>query len=166
MNGHILSEEEASAPVTESFLDEDLQKEDSSNFGIMAMRDTGGIPAIDHYNGTTYGKYSISAYSAIQFWDYESPKGKWAGKSNVNYDNPYLNRAIIAIDLFVSDLASLKAASMVTVGAITLAAMTWETVIGLIAAGGTAGAAAVTFITQYNGVNSDLESAVNYINMI
>jgi len=70
------------------------------------------------------------------------------------------------IDIFGADISSMDNARSTFIVAAGVAAVTWETVIGLIAAGGAAGAAAVAFFNAYNGASSDLAKAYNYVKLI
>ncbi|ARF69066.1 hypothetical protein B7C51_16505 [Paenibacillus larvae subsp. pulvifaciens] len=148
VNGKELSKEELKRPISS-----------------VATLDSGGAPAVCHYyDRSDYINYHFGCYSGVNI--YSKPTGSHIQKNASIYSGPYVQRAMSAIDIFGADISSMDNARSAFIVAAGVAAVTWETVIGLIAAGGAAGAAAVAFFNAYNGASSDLAKAYNYVKLI
>ncbi len=155
VNGKKLTNKELSQPVA---MDSQPQI-DSFSTSAVAASDNGGIPAISHYYGN-YTTYTLSTYSEL------SATLKASGshiQATGNINNSYVSNAKSAIDSFSSSYntmwASINAAGIAAAGG----AVTVETIIGAIVAGGAVATAATTAYNSYKNCNTQLSKAYNYI---
>jgi len=130
--------------------------------------DTGGIPAMSHYYSTSDLKnYSFGTYSDVKFDAFKPNYYMGPAGSNVQKSIPrthsLFNSAKSSIDSFKSnqdDYVYAIGSFLIASGTLGL---TWATIVGAIASGGAAAAAAGVVIAKFNSCKTDIGKAYNYV---
>lgn len=134
---------------------------------IQPMSDTGGYSQFCHYyDASDYTNYYFACYDDMSFTgvgDFQAvPTGNHVSK-NTTVSNTYFMPAKVTVDSFkdnMSDFVLNYASLILTLG---VAAVTWETILGVIASGTAAAILAVNVVNNWNDAEHDLEDAYGYI---
>ncbi|MNO34528.1 hypothetical protein D3C76_245650 [compost metagenome] len=139
----------------------------SSDLSLRSTTDTGGIPAISHYNSTKDLKvYNFSTYDDVKFNAFNAVLMSPAGNNITRTTSPshaFFNSAKSAVDNFYNDNQDYVFAISGFLVASGTALATWETIIGAIAGGGAAALAAIQVVTKFNDCKDDVSDAYLYI---
>lgn len=136
-----------------------------SSFSIM---DSGGVPEISHYyDDGSYNRYYFNSYSDIRIqWTMDiKPSGSHISKSALR-TNPMFYSAKSAVDSFEDNYDDYNFNVKATMIALGLTAISWETLVGAIAAGAAAGQTAAAAVDSYNDAKEDVNDAYSYINQL
>ncbi|WP_341281621.1 hypothetical protein [Paenibacillus sp. FSL H8-0537] len=135
--------------------------------GIAALNATGGVAAYSHYYSTSdYKKFTFATYSDVDFA--ADPDNLKASGSHVTKTVAptvlFFEAARSNIDMFSNDYTAYQAALASLAVALGAAIVTWSTVIGAIAGGAAASAAAGIAIDQFNSMENHIGQAYGYVN--
>lgn len=162
IDGEKLTEEELKQPITQESLDAPQSFSAPQSIILAAANDSGGIPEISHYYGN-YKTYNFFSYNDFKIWTSWGPDGSHVSKTNVSISGPYTSLAISNINAFATSHASMKYNLAQTLIALGVAAVTWETVVGLVGSGLTGAASAAGVVNDRSQARSSLKQAYNYI---
>ncbi|OMF27947.1 hypothetical protein BK134_19845 [Paenibacillus peoriae] len=82
-----------------------------------------------------YKTYNFFSYNDFKIWTSWGPDGSHVSKTNVPITGPYTSLVISNINAFATSHASMKYNLAQTLIALGVAAVTWETVVGLVGSG-------------------------------
>ncbi|MMZ60004.1 hypothetical protein D1872_220730 [compost metagenome] len=110
-----------------------------------------------------YKTYNFFSYNDFKIWTSWGPDGSHVSKTNVPITGLYTSLAISNINAFATSHASMKYNLAQTLIALGVAAVTWETVVGLVGSGLTGAASAAGVVNDRSQARSSLKQAYNYI---
>jgi len=137
----------------------------SSSKGIQILSDTGGLSGLCHYyDANNWYNYHFACYEDMNYTGHDF--GVATG-GNVQKDTTAAHymfaTAKAEVDAFENDYNDFRFHHTVMIALAGIAIATWETVLGLIAAGGSAAFEAIQTYNSWNDADDELNDAYHYI---